>query len=89
MAPRTVNTMPPQTFEAYRNHGWPEVRIHEAIATAPACLTALQRLEIDLRRITDELEEEGVRKFAASYDSLLAGIETRMLELSREAGAHR
>lgn len=89
VAPRTVNTMPPQTFEAYRHHGRPEVRIHEAIATAPARMAALRRLGIDLRWITDELEAEGVRKFAASYDSLLAGIEARTAELRLEVSGRR
>ena len=36
VAPRTVNTLPPETFAAYRDHGRPAVRIHESIAAAPA-----------------------------------------------------
>lgn len=89
VAPSTVNTMPPQTFEAYRDHGRPEVRIHDGIATAPLRLAALQSLGIDLRQVTDELEEEGVRKFAASYDSLLAGIEAKTVELRLESAERR
>ena len=41
VAPRTVNTLPPETFAAYRDHGRPAVRIHESIAAAPAQLKAL------------------------------------------------
>src|SRR6185503_216758 len=74
VAPRTVNTLPPETFAAYRDHGRPAVRIHEGIAAAPAQLEALAELGIDLSAITRELEVDGVAKFAASYASLLAGI---------------
>ena len=67
MAPRTVNTLPPETFAAYRDHGRPAVRIQEGMAAAPAQLKALAELGIDLAAITRELEDEGVAKFAASY----------------------
>ncbi|HEX6643871.1 MAG TPA: transaldolase [Gemmatimonadales bacterium] len=74
IAPYTVNTLPPETFDAYRDHGKPEVRIREAIDRADQDLAALQRSGIDLAQMTRELEEEGVQKFTASYDQLLAGI---------------
>jgi transaldolase len=81
VAPRTVNTLPPETFAAYRDHGRPAVRIQDGIAVAPAQLKSLADLGIDIARVTDELEEDGVAKFAASYRSLLAGIETKAGEL--------
>jgi transaldolase len=77
VAPRTVNTLPPETFAAYRDHGRPAVRIQEGMAAAPAQLKALADLGIDLATITRELETDGVAKFAASYASLLAGIEAK------------
>jgi transaldolase/transaldolase/glucose-6-phosphate isomerase len=77
VAPRTVNTLPPETFAAYRDHGRPAVRIHDGMAAAPAQLKKLGELGIDLAAVTRELEEEGVAKFAASYASLLAGIEAK------------
>lgn len=77
VAPSTVNTMPPETFAAFRDHGRPEVRIHEGIAAAPAQLGALAELGIDLRKVTEELEDEGVAKFAASYDAVVAAIEAK------------
>ena len=76
-APETVNTLPPETFEAYRDHGMPAVRIHESVAAAPAQLDALRDAGIDLHAITQELEEEGVAKFAASHAAVLAGIEAK------------
>jgi transaldolase len=81
VAPRTVNTLPPETLEAYRDHGKPEVRIHAGVAAAPATLEALARAGIDLARVTDELEVEGVEKFAASYRSLLAAIDAKIGQL--------
>jgi transaldolase len=77
VAPQTVNTVPPETLEAYRDHGRPANRIHEAAAAAPAQLAALAARGIDLKVVTRELEEEGVAKFAASYASVLSGIEAK------------
>ena len=77
IAPATVNTLPPETFAAYRDHGRPEVRIHAGIAAAEDQLDALQGLGIDLSGLTRELEDEGVTKFAASYGAALAAIETK------------
>jgi transaldolase len=77
VAPRTVNTLPPETFAAYRDHGRPAVRIQEGVAAAPGQLKTLAELGIDLAAITRELEVEGVAKFAASYTSLLAGIDVK------------
>ena len=81
VAPRTVNTLPPETFAAYRDHGRPAVRIRESIAASTADLQGLAERGIDLATITRELEEDGVAKFAASYRSLLAGIEAKAGEL--------
>jgi transaldolase len=81
VAPRTVNTLPPETFAAYRDHGRPAVRIRESIAASTAELKALEEWGIDLAAVTRELEEDGVAKFAASYRSLLAGIEAKAGEL--------
>jgi transaldolase len=81
VAPRTVKTRPPESFAAYRDHGSPAVRIHDALAQAPAQMKALAAAGIDLGTITRELEVDGVAKFAASYLSLLSGIEAKAGEL--------
>jgi transaldolase/transaldolase/glucose-6-phosphate isomerase len=81
VAPRTINTLPPETLEAYRDHGNPAVRIQDGIAAAPEQLEALARAGIDLAQVTHELEEEGVEKFAASYRSLLAAIDAKIGQL--------
>jgi len=76
-APHTVNTLPPETFAAYRDHGNPVIRIRESVAAAPAQLNALAEEGIDLKTVTCELEADGVARFAASYAAVLAGIDTK------------
>jgi transaldolase len=77
VAAQTVNTLPPDTFAAYRDHGRPTARIAAHVHGAEAQLAQLGRLGIDLRQVTEFLETDGVQKFAASYQSLLAGIEAK------------
>lgn len=77
IAPNTVNTLPPDTFLAYKDHGQPDVRIHEAITAAHDRLARLPKAGVDLVQVTRELEDEGVAKFAASFRSLLGGLESK------------
>jgi transaldolase len=86
IAPHTVNTLPPETFAAYRDHGKPEVRIQAGIAAADGQMKALGDLGVDFGVLTRELEDEGVTKFAASYGAALAAIEQKASVL---AGAGR
>jgi transaldolase len=74
IAPDSVDTVPPETFDAYRDHGDPKVRIHDDLAGAHAAFAALSGLGIDFDAVTRELEDEGVKKFSDSYDSLLQAI---------------
>jgi transaldolase len=71
VAPHTVDTMPPETFDAYRDHGDPKVRISEELDEARDVFRRLSELGIDEPTVSRELEEEGVKKFSDSYDSLL------------------
>ncbi|MGH9365664.1 MAG: transaldolase [Thermoanaerobaculia bacterium] len=77
IAPNTVDTMPPETFEAYRTRGEPKVRIHDDLTGAHAILRGLSELSIDQKRIFRELEEDGVKKFSDSYDALLKALEEK------------
>ena len=78
VAPSTVNTLPPETFAAYRDHGHPAIRIDDAIETAADRIAQLKPAGIDLADVTRFLEEDGVAKFAASYQSLLTKIEAKV-----------
>ena len=77
VAPYTVNTLPPATFDAYRDHGNPVDRIRDGMQKAPAQLEALAAAGIKLDEVTAVLEQEGVESFAKSYNQLLAGIEAK------------
>jgi len=81
IAERSVNTLPPATFSAYRDHGQPEIRIHAEMARAQATLRQLADLGIDLDEITRTLEVEGVASFAASFESLLKVVEQKAVAL--------
>ena len=72
----TVNTMPLATIDAFADHG--EVRgqtVAENIDRAHRLWPELAELGIDEAAVGDELEEDGVRKFAASFEALLETIE--------------
>jgi transaldolase len=74
IAPDTVNTLPPDTLDAFRDHGDPEVRIHDGLVEAHRLMDDLDDLGIDFGDVTRELEVEGVEKFGKSYDDLLETI---------------
>lgn len=78
---RTVNTLPPATFAAYRDHGRPTPRIAEGIVEAGTTLRELAALGIQLDEITRALEVEGVKSFAASFESLMGVIEKKATAL--------
>jgi transaldolase len=74
----TVNTMPLETLEAYRDHGSPAARLKEKNDDSDAVLARLAGIGVDLSHIAVQLEGEGVQKFIAPYDELLASIEKKV-----------
>jgi transaldolase/transaldolase/glucose-6-phosphate isomerase len=77
IAPESVDTLPPETLEAYRDHGDPKVRIADDLADARRVFEGLANAGIDTGQIFRELEEDGVRKFSDSYDALLKALEEK------------
>lgn len=77
IGPETVNTLPPATLAAYRDHGQPAVRIDQDEPPAQALVAALTRLGIDLEQVAEQLEQEGVLKFVEAHDRLLAALAAR------------
>jgi len=75
VGPETVNTLPLETLNAYRDHGQPAARLEEGIVEARAALDKLPELGIDLDRVTQRLEDEGIQKFIDPFDRLLASLE--------------
>jgi len=77
IAPSSVDTIPRETFDAYRTSGQPKVRIDEDIPAAHEQLAGLGRIGIDQAQVSDALEVEGLEKFSDSFDSLLAAVEQK------------
>ncbi|HXY15817.1 MAG TPA: transaldolase [Terriglobales bacterium] len=71
----TVNTMPPVTLDAYRDHGHPRPSLTEDVGTANQVMEKLARLGISIQEVTDKLTEDGVRLFAEAFEKLLKAVE--------------
>ena len=89
IGPETVNTVPPQTLDAFRDHGEVQSTLMVKVGEAQAQLAALAALGIDLDQITEDLQTEGVEKFAQPYDALLASLDAKRVQIAaaRAAGA--
>lgn len=74
IGPDTVNTIPPATLDAFRDHGRLRGSLTEELLKAAAALDRLVGLNVDLMRITEQLQHEGVAAFTKSYDQLLAAL---------------
>src|SRR6185503_4274594 len=74
----TVNTLPPETLNAFRDHGKvPGATVKQELAEADEVLARLANFGIDLNAITEKLQHDGVAAFAASFDQLMAGLEKK------------
>ncbi|HEX3429660.1 MAG TPA: bifunctional transaldolase/phosoglucose isomerase [Rhizomicrobium sp.] len=73
----TVNTIPPETLDAFRDHGHPSATLEADVDSARHQLAQLEKVGISLDRITDELVREGVDKFAEAADQLFAALATK------------
>lgn len=84
----TVTTVPPATYAAYKDHGKPKATLSRGIAEAKQQVDSLKALGINLKSVTDQLENEGVKSFAKSFDTLLGAIESKSKELRKKASTH-
>lgn len=75
IGPDTVNTMPPATLGAYRDHGHPRPSLTEDVESANRVMEKLAEVGISIREVTDQLTEDGVRLFAESFEKLLKAVE--------------
>lgn len=74
IGPETINTMPTETLDAYRDHGNPAERLEEGLEEARRVLNRLADVGIDLDEVTQALEDEGVDKFIKPFDSLIGTL---------------
>lgn len=70
----TVNTLPPATLDAFRDHGRPRASLEEHLPEAHATLAAVEK-HLRLEEVTDTLLVDGVKLFADAFDKLLAAVE--------------
>ncbi len=80
----TVNTMPPQTLDAFRDHGHSETKIGNNIEGAKDLFGSLSNLGIEMDIVTQELEDEGVKAFEKAFIALLETIEKRKMVLQNQ-----
>ena len=75
IGPDTVNTIPPSTFDAFRDHGQPRETLTEDVDGAAKTMKTLAEVGISIDQVTDKLTDEGVRLFEEAFDKLLAAVD--------------
>src|SRR6202790_5250925 len=75
IGPDTVNTFPPATLEAFRDHGKPRLSLTEDLGGARKTMADLAGVGIVMKDVTDKLTADGVKLFADAFDTLLAAVE--------------
>jgi transaldolase/glucose-6-phosphate isomerase len=77
----TINTVPPATLDAFRDHGKLRGSLEEDVSSAERVLADLSRAGISLDAITDQLVDEGVKLFADAFDKLLGAVAQKRAKL--------
>ena len=77
VGPDTVNTMPPATIEAMRDHGEATRRVDADFAAAERTMRDLATAGIDMTDVTDKLLSDGLASFQKSFDTLTTGLEKK------------
>jgi transaldolase len=88
IGPDTVNTMPPATITAFADHGAVERTVDSHVDEERALIARLEASGVLLHDITDTLLRDGLASFAKSFDSLIAGLETKRRSLGATVAAH-
>ncbi len=86
IGPHTVNTMPQQTLDAFREHGESAVTISRNLNQAHQEIAEIEALGIAMSTVTRELEDEGVKSFADAFEAMLKAIEARRKSAVAELG---
>ena len=83
IGPDTVNTMPPATFDAFRDHGRPRASLAEDVESAVDTMATLAEVGISMKEVTDKLLTDGVQLFSDAFGKLLNAVEKQ----ARQAAA--
>jgi transaldolase len=82
IGPDTVDTMPPATIEAFKDHGVVARTVDKKVAVAEALLKEIEALGISMSEVTEKLLVEGIASFQKSFDELIAGLESKIGSLT-------
>ena len=82
IAPQTVNTIPPATYTAFRDHGTVALTIEIGLDQAKADLAKLAEIGISLEAVCQKLQDDGVKAFADSFDSLMQTIKSKQAAMT-------
>jgi transaldolase len=89
IGPDTVNTMPPATIEAFRDHGKAERTVDRDVEKARAEIAAIEAAGVSVKEVTDKLLADGLASFQKSFETLIAGLAKKTKSLGRELVASR
>jgi len=89
IGPDTVNTMPPQTIEAFRDHGIVKRTVDANLDDAERTIKDLESNGISMRAVTDKLLVDGLASFQKSFDTLIAGLQEKTKALGKELAESR
>ena len=84
IGPESVNTMPPQTIDAFRDHGVVKRTVDADVDQAQQTIDTLEQHGITMRGVTDKLLVDGVASFQKSFETLLAGLQKKTRALGKE-----
>src|SRR5580704_1125075 len=70
----TVDTIPPATFDAFRDHGKPRASLEENVQAAQQTMQGLEQAGISMKAATDKLTDDGVKQFSDAFDKLLDAV---------------
>ena len=77
IGPDTVNTIPPATIDAFRDHGAVRRTLDADVAAADATMANLEKAGISMQKVTDKLLEDAIKLFADAFEKLLAAVEQK------------
>jgi transaldolase len=89
IGPDTVNTMPPATIDAFRDHGIVKRTVDAQVDDAERTIRALEENGVSMRDVTDKLLADGLASFQKSFDTLLSGLQTKRKALAKELVSSR
>ncbi|HEX6484807.1 MAG TPA: transaldolase [Ktedonobacteraceae bacterium] len=84
IGPNTVDTMPFETVEKFRDHGRVNLTVENDLPQASAVFEELEKVGIHYDQVTKQLQDEGVQKFADSFHELFSGIDAKKQGIEKQ-----